>query len=89
MYGDITFRAAEQLRKPEVLDFFASLIQRVSPKSYKQAEAEVTITRQFLDNFGGDQVCCLLLDPVNEHQILCCEALCPALAWSSSPNRVP
>lgn len=57
MYGDITFKAAEQLRKPEVLDFFASLIQRVSPKSYQQAVAEVTITRQFLDNFGGDQVC--------------------------------
>lgn len=56
MYGDITFRAAEQLRKPEVVDFFASLIQRVSPKSYQQAAAEVNITRQFLDNFGGDQV---------------------------------
>jgi hypothetical protein len=56
MYGDITFKASEQLRKPEVLDYFASLIQRVSPKSYKQAEAEVVITRQFLDNFGGDQV---------------------------------
>lgn len=57
MYGDITFKAAEQLRKPEVVDFFASLIQRVAPKSYQQAAAEVVITRQFLDNFGGDQVC--------------------------------
>jgi 1-pyrroline-5-carboxylate dehydrogenase len=55
-YGDITFKAAEQLRKPEVLDYFAALIQRVSPKSYQQAVGEVTITRQFLDNFGGDQV---------------------------------
>jgi hypothetical protein len=56
MYGDVTFKAAEQLRKPEVADFFARLIQRVSPKSYQQALGEVTITRQFLDNFGGDQV---------------------------------
>ena len=56
MYGDISHRMAEQLRKPEVADFFARLIQRVSPKSFPQAMAEVSITRKFYENFGSDQV---------------------------------
>jgi 1-pyrroline-5-carboxylate dehydrogenase len=56
MYGDITFKVAEQMRKPEVSDFFAKLIQRVSPKSYAQAYGEVAVTVHFLENFCGDQV---------------------------------
>lgn len=40
----------------QVSDFFAKLIQRVSPKSYFQAMGEVTITQKFLENFSGDQV---------------------------------
>ena len=33
-----------------------TVIQRVCPKSYAQAVAEVRVTRQFLYNFSGDQV---------------------------------
>lgn len=40
----------------QVTDFFARLIQRVSPKSYQQACAEVNVTVKFLRNFSGDQV---------------------------------
>lgn len=44
------------LRDPQVADFFTRLIQRVSPKSYMQAETEVIVTEKFTENFGGDQV---------------------------------
>ena len=56
MLGDVTFRAAVEMRKPEVEQFFAKLIQRTSPKSDAQATAEVVVTRRFMENFGGDQV---------------------------------
>lgn len=39
----------------QVVDFFTRLVQRVSPKSYAQALAEVVVTRRFLENFSGDQ----------------------------------
>lgn len=42
--------------KLQVVDFFANLVKRVSPKSYTQALAEVTVTRRFLENFSGDSV---------------------------------
>jgi 1-pyrroline-5-carboxylate dehydrogenase len=56
MWGDITARAAAELRRPEVEDHFARLIQRTSPKSYAQAAGETRVTRKFLENFSGDQV---------------------------------
>lgn len=56
MYGQISAQVAEEMRKPEVADFFAKLIRRVSPKSYPQALAEVVVTRKFYENFSGDQV---------------------------------
>ena len=56
MYGDVCNRAGHALRQPETLDFFATLIQRVSPKSYQQALNEVIVTGKFLDNFSGDQI---------------------------------
>lgn len=56
LYGDVCNRAANELRKPEILAYFAKMIQRTSPKSYVQAEAEVVVTRKFLENFSGDQV---------------------------------
>lgn len=40
----------------QVSDFFSKLIQRVAPKSYQQAYAEVYVTQKFLENFCGDQV---------------------------------
>ncbi|KAM3374690.1 putative aldehyde dehydrogenase [Capsicum galapagoense] len=56
MLGDVSTKAAHALGLPEVSDFFAKLIQRVSPKSYQQAYAEVFVTQKFLENFCGDQV---------------------------------
>eukprot|EP00884_Botryococcus_braunii_P001748 jgi/Botrbrau1/11574/Bobra.60_1s0024.1 len=56
LYGEITAKAAAEMRRPEVLDFFTRLVQRVSPKSYAQALGEVVVTRRFLENFSGDQV---------------------------------
>ncbi|KAJ0048274.1 hypothetical protein Pint_15250 [Pistacia integerrima] len=56
LYGDISAKAAHMLGLPKVTDFFARLIQRVSPKSYQQAFAEVYVTQKFLENFSGDQV---------------------------------
>ncbi|KAG2499023.1 hypothetical protein HYH03_003208 [Edaphochlamys debaryana] len=56
LYGDVSFKVAAEMRKPEVEDFFARLIQRVAPKSYAQALGEVRVTRKFYENFGGDQV---------------------------------
>ncbi|PIN21105.1 Aldehyde dehydrogenase [Handroanthus impetiginosus] len=56
MLGDVTAKAAHKLSLPEVSDFFAKLIQRVSPKSYQQALGEVYVTQKFLENFCGDQV---------------------------------
>ncbi|XP_055829296.1 delta-1-pyrroline-5-carboxylate dehydrogenase 12A1, mitochondrial isoform X2 [Solanum dulcamara] len=56
MLGDVSTKAAHALGLPEVSDFFAKLIQRVSPKSYQQALFEVLVTQKFLENFCGDQV---------------------------------
>ncbi|XVE56986.1 hypothetical protein DITRI_Ditri04bG0055300 [Diplodiscus trichospermus] len=56
LYGDISAKAAHVLSLPKVSDFFTRLIQRVSPKSYQQAFAEVYVTQKFLENFSGDQV---------------------------------
>jgi 1-pyrroline-5-carboxylate dehydrogenase len=56
MWGAVTSRAAAEMRRPAVADFFARLVQRTSPKSRAQALAEVTVTRRFLENFSGDQV---------------------------------
>eukprot|EP00898_Chlorokybus_atmophyticus_P005137 jgi/Chlat1/5624/Chrsp369S05383 len=56
LFGDVSAKAAAALRRDEVQHMFARLIQRVSPKSYPQALAEVKVTRVFLENFSGDQV---------------------------------
>ncbi|XP_020226983.1 probable aldehyde dehydrogenase isoform X1 [Cajanus cajan] len=56
MFGEISAKAAHMLSLPKVSDFFTRLIQRVSPKSYQQAFAEVYVTQKFLENFCGDQV---------------------------------
>lgn len=56
LYGDVSAKAANALKQPEVETFFARLIQRVSPKSFPQAAGEVIVTQKFLENFSGDQV---------------------------------
>jgi len=54
MYGDVFFKIAEQMRKPEVENFFVKLVQRVMPKSTAQVVGEVVVTRRFFENFTGD-----------------------------------
>lgn len=54
MYGDILIKVAAKMHEPEVLEFFIKLIQRVAPKSYGQAKGEVVVTRNMIENFGGD-----------------------------------
>ncbi|MCL7045654.1 hypothetical protein MKW94_030958 [Papaver nudicaule] len=56
MFGDISTKVAHMLSQPDVSNFFIKLIQRVSPKSYHQAHAEVFVTQKFFENFCGDQV---------------------------------
>eukprot|EP00742_Colponemidia_sp_Colp-10_P000630 GILJ01000688.1.p1 GENE.GILJ01000688.1~~GILJ01000688.1.p1 ORF type:complete len:547 (-),score=78.12 GILJ01000688.1:117-1757(-) len=55
LYGQVCRKAASLLHEDDVLDYFIRLIQRVMPKSYIQARAEVVVTRMFLENFSGDQ----------------------------------
>ncbi len=55
-YGQISFKLAAALDRPEIEEHFALCIQRVVPKSYTQCVAEVRVVREFLRNFGGDQV---------------------------------
>ncbi|GAB4819738.1 hypothetical protein N2152v2_006784 [Parachlorella kessleri] len=72
LYGEVSAKAAEEMRKPEVLDYFARLVQRVAPKSYAQAAGEVTVTRRFLENFSGDQAVggrCFLLENFSGDQV--------------------
>lgn len=56
MLGDVSTKVAHMLSQPEVSNFFTRLVQRVSPKSYQQAFAEVFVTQKFFENFCGDQV---------------------------------
>jgi 1-pyrroline-5-carboxylate dehydrogenase len=55
-YGNVCTKASETLRNPEVMEYFIKLIQRVAPKSYGQAKAEVAVSLKFIENFCGDQV---------------------------------
>jgi len=54
--GDVCARVAASLATEEVEAYFATLIQRVMPKSYQQCLNEVIVTRKFLENFSGDGV---------------------------------
>mmetsp|Transcript_8450 Transcript_8450/g.12900 ORF Transcript_8450/g.12900 Transcript_8450/m.12900 type:complete len:274 (+) Transcript_8450:172-993(+) len=56
MLGDVCRKTAEVLHDPEVLEFFVKCVQRSAPKSHAQTTAEVVVTRNFFENFSGDQV---------------------------------
>ena len=56
LYGDVSRKAAEVMHDKSVEDFFTKMIQRVVPKSDAQARGEVIVTRNFLENFAGDNV---------------------------------
>ncbi|TSD01573.1 MAG: 1-pyrroline-5-carboxylate dehydrogenase [Parcubacteria group bacterium Greene1014_15] len=54
MLGKVSAKVAEALSQADIADYFATLIQRVMPKSYAQCIGEVTVTRDFFYNFAGD-----------------------------------
>jgi 1-pyrroline-5-carboxylate dehydrogenase len=56
MLGKVSGAAGAALRDPEILSYFSRLVQRTSPKSYKEAEGEVKVCAAFLENFAGDNV---------------------------------
>ena len=55
-YGNISALMASKMRDPDIVKFFVKLIQRVAPKSEKQALGEFIVTQKFFENFSGDQV---------------------------------
>lgn len=56
MLGAVCRKTAEVLHDPEVFDFFVDSVMRCVPKSRAQTEGEVRVTRNFFENFSGDQV---------------------------------
>ena len=56
MIGEVMVKAAAELGKPEVTEYFASLIQRLVPKSMPQCRGEPVVTRKWMENYGSDQV---------------------------------
>ena len=56
MLGEVMAQGARELHKPEVQEFFATLIQRLVPKSWAQCSGEPTITRKWMENYSCDQV---------------------------------
>lgn len=56
MLGEVTRKTTEVLHDPEVFDFLVKCTQRAVPKSLSQTQAEVSVTRDFYENFCGDQV---------------------------------
>jgi len=56
MIGEVMVKAAAELGKPEVTEYFAKLIQRLVPKSWPQAMGEPVVTRKWMENYGSDQV---------------------------------
>ena len=54
--GEVCARAAALMADPDIEAYFTKLTQRVMPKSWNQCLGEVTVTRVFLENLGGDGV---------------------------------
>lgn len=53
-WGETMTRVVECLHQPAIHEHFLSLIQTVLPKSRAQIEGELVVTRNFLENFTGD-----------------------------------
>jgi len=56
MLGNVCRKTAEVLHDKEVFEHMIQLVMRAVPKSYAQTEGEIRVTRQFFENFSGDQV---------------------------------
>ena len=46
---EVVWKEDEEMKKPEVAEFFGKLIQRLTPKSWPQAIGEPTVTRKWLE----------------------------------------
>lgn len=55
-YGEITRKAGAALLDPEISEFFTQSIIKCVPKSHGQAQGEVKVTANFLNNFASDNV---------------------------------
>ena len=49
-------QGSSELRKPEVTEYFAKLLQRILGKSWAQCVGEPTVVRKFMENYSTDQV---------------------------------
>ena len=56
MIGDVMAKGAAEMRKPEVVEFYAQLIQRLVPKSWPQCLGEPNTTRKWMEDYSCDQV---------------------------------
>jgi len=54
--GEVNALIGAELRKPDVENFFAELLQRVVPKHDAQVLGEVTTVRKWVEGFAGDGV---------------------------------
>jgi len=54
MLGEVSRKCAEVMHEKETFDFFVNATQRCVPKSKKQTEGEIRVTRAFFENFSGD-----------------------------------
>lgn len=63
LYGEVNRKVAEALHDPEVVDFFATCIQRVMPKSKVQVTTHALHFPHFFSHYFK-LTCCLLI-----HQI--------------------
>ena len=54
MLGEVSRKCAEVLHEKETFDFFVDSTMRCVPKSKKQTEGEIRVTRAFFENFSGD-----------------------------------
>ena len=56
MLGEVCAKAAKEMSKPEVQQFYGRLIQRLTPKSWAQSSGEPAVVQKFLENYSTDNV---------------------------------
>jgi len=56
MLSEVNRRVVECMHDKEVYEFFVRSVQRCVPKSRQQTEAEINVTIDFFENYGGDRV---------------------------------
>ena len=56
MLGEVCANAAREMAKPEVMEFYGKLIQRLTPKSWPQSVGEPQVVKKWLENYSCDNV---------------------------------